>query len=158
MNRPTGVTLISVFFFVMCGLLVVGTIAAFVGGAFIGSLFGAALQQRGAGMTGAGFGAMVGAILGVFFLIGAALNLICGIGLWKVKEWARILTIVLCGLGAALGVLGLFIGMIHFNIFMMMWRLLWLAIDVGIVWYLLQPEVKAAFARIQLPPQAYATR
>lgn len=152
MNRPAGVTLISILFFVATGLLLIAAIGSFVGGAFIGSMIGAAARQRGAGMTGAGMGAIVGAFIGIFFLVCSALNGVCGFGLWKLKEWARILTIVLCGIGVALGALGFFAGMLHFHLFVMMWRMVWLAIDLGIIWYLLQPEVKAAFAPV--PPMA----
>ena len=156
MNRPTGVTLIAAFFFVCAGLLVLAAIGFFIGGAFVGSLLGTAAQQRGGGMTGAGIGAMIGAVVGVFMLIGSIFNLACGVGLWKMKEWGRILTIVLCAIGLALGALGLIAGMLHLHILMMMWRMVWLAIDAGIIWYLVQPEVRAAFARAQMPPQAFA--
>ncbi len=158
MIRPTGVTLIAVLFFLgmaLCGLAAIGM---FVGGAFIGSIIGAAAQQRGAGAAGAGFGAMIGAIAGIFFLVIAALNGICGFGLWKMKEWARMLTIILAGIGAFFGVLGMMGGMMHFNVLLIFWRLIWLGIDVLIVWYLLQPQVKAAFAQPQGVPQVYPAR
>lgn len=159
MNRPAGVTLISILFFVVMGVMLIAAIGSFVGGAFIGSMIAAAARQRGAGMAGAGVGAMVGAFIGIFFLVVSALNGVCGFGLWKLKEWARILTIILCGIGVALSALGFLAGMLHFHLIVMMWRLVWLAIDLGIIWYLLQPEVRAAFAPV--PPmaqQAYPAR
>ena len=159
MNRPSGVTAIAILFFVFMVLLVLCAIGAFVGGAFVASIIASAAQQRGAGMAGAGVGAVIGGVIGVFLLIFAALNAICGFGLWKMKEWARILTIVLCGIGACFGALGMMAGMLHFNILLMFWRLAWLALDVIIVWYLLQPQVKAAFAQAQgMPPQMYPAR
>jgi len=158
MIRPTGVTLIAVLFFLGVAFCVVAGIVFFIGGAFVGSIIGAAVQQRGAGAAGAGFGALVGAVVGVFCLIGAVIDFICGFGLWKMKEWARILTIVLCGIGAAFGALGLMAGMLHFNIFLVFWRLVWLGVEVLIIWYLLQPDVRLAFQQAQAPPQAYAAR
>jgi hypothetical protein len=153
MIRPTGVTVIAVVFFAFAACFVLGAMMAFLGSAFIGTMIGSAAQARHAG---AGLGAMIGAVLGAGLLIGAVLYGICGFGLWTLKEWARILTIVLCGIGVVFGAIGLLGGMLHFHIFMVFWRLMWLAIDVGVIWYLIQPEVKAAFAGRQSPPQTYA--
>ena len=50
--------------------------------------------------------------------------------------------------------LGLFISMAHFNVITMFMTLVRIGISVLVIWYLSQPEVKAAFAA----PQAYAVR
>jgi hypothetical protein len=152
MNRPTGVTVLAILLFIGTGLLVLGAIATFLGGAFIGSMIGTSARQAGAGAAGAGIGAFIGAMVGVFFLIGAVLNAICGFGLWNLKEWGRMLTIVLTGIGMALGIMSFFISMLHFHIFGLFFIMIRLAIGGIIIWYLSQPQVKAAFAAPQLYP------
>jgi hypothetical protein len=110
-------------------------------------------QQGQAGSAGlASMMAGLGAALGIFFLIIAAVDVALAIGLLNLKEWARIVTIVLTGIGAALGLLGLLAGFIHFVLFASLFRLCVLAIQGLIIWYLLKPEVKAAFQA----PQARA--
>jgi hypothetical protein len=41
-----------------------------------------------------------------------------------------------------LGILGT---LAHFNIFALIWGAFWVAVDAFVIWYLLKPEVKAAF-------------
>jgi hypothetical protein len=155
MNRPTGVTVLAILLFIGSGLLVLFGIGSFLGGAFIGSMIGARVQEHGSGAAGAGVGAFIGAMVGVFFLIGAVLNGICGFGLWGLKEWGRMLTIVLTAIGVALGLLSFFISMLHFHIFGLFFIMVRLAIGGLIIWYLSQHEVKAAFAT---HPQLYPAR
>jgi hypothetical protein len=68
-----------------------------------------------------------------------------GFGLWKLKGWARIISIVLFGISAALNLLGMLGTLAHFNVFALMWGAFWIAVDAFVIWYLLKPEVKAAF-------------
>jgi hypothetical protein len=152
MNRPTGVTVLAILLFIGSGLLVLLGVGSFLGGAFIGSMVGARAQEHGAG---AGIGAFIGGLIGIFFLIGAALNAICGFGLWSLKEWGRMLTIVLTAIGVALGLLSFFLSMLHFHIFGIFFIMVRLAIGGLIIWYLSQPEVKAAFSA---HPQLYPAR
>ena len=44
-------------------------------------------------------------LIGIYFWMAAALNVVAGIGLWKMKNWGRILIIVLHSLGIAASVL-----------------------------------------------------
>lgn len=153
MNRPTGVTVLSILYFIFAGLLCIGAIMFFVGGAFIGAMIGSAATAHGAGAAGAGFGALIGGFVGFFLLIGAVLHILCGAGLWKLKEWGRMLTIVLCAIGGVLA----FFNIMHSPV-TMVFGTIRIGISVLIIWYLSQPHVKAAFAQVQLPPQAYAAR
>jgi len=154
MYRPTGVTVLSILSFIGAGLTGLGAIMFFVGGAFIGALIGSAAQGHGAGAAGAGFGALIGGFIGFFLLVAAVLYLLCGVGLWKLKEWGRMLTIVLSAIGVVLALLNF----MHFHMVVMFFAIFRIGIGVLIIWYLSQPHVKAAFAQSQLPPQAYATR
>lgn len=152
MNRPTGVTVLAILAFIGTALMVLVAIMAFLGGAFIGTIVGSAAHQAGAGAAGAGFGAVIGAAIGVGFLIGAALYAACGYGLWNLKEWGRMLTIILSAIGVVFGALSLLLSMAHFHIFAMFFTLVRVAIGVIIIWYLSQPQVKAAFATAVAQP------
>jgi hypothetical protein len=137
MERPTGVTILAVLGFISAGLLVLAALGVLVGGAIIANL--AARPQFGM-LAGIG-----GAILGVFFLVLAGFYLAGGIGLWKLQNWARILVIVLCVLGALFNGLGVLTALFHFHVLVVVWRAILVAINVWIAVYLFQPNVKQAF-------------
>jgi hypothetical protein len=137
MERPTGVTILAVLAFIGAGLLVFAALGAMLMG-------GVMLSRMGAGPIGV-LGGVGVAVAAVIFLVIAVLYVVMGVGLLKVQNWARILTIVLVGLGAlaqALGVLG---ALAHFHPFLFVWRAIFVAIDVWIIVYLLKPHVKQAF-------------
>ena len=129
---PTGVKIISVLYYI---------------GAVLCALFGL-LFMAGAGLAGAllksiPFLSVLGAgffvILGILFVGFGVLDFFVGRGLWKCKNWARIVAIIF----SALGILNGLASLIHFSIF----GLAMLAVQVLIVWYLaFSPEGKAAFA------------
>ena len=142
MQRPTGVTVIAVLDFIGAAFCVIGGLVVLFGGAMLASFFGAA-AANGTAAPGAGFIAGLGAVLGVIILAFAILFILVAIGLLKLKNWARITSIVLSALsllnslngfrgGMAGGIAGPVIG---------------LAINIWIIWYLLQPNVKAAFGQ-----------
>jgi hypothetical protein len=143
MGRPVGVTIIAVLWFVGAVLCVVGGIGMMVGGGFMATLIN---QQGGQGAgAGAGVFAGLGAAVGVIFLVFAAIGFLLGWGLLKLKNWARLVTIILMAISIAFGLLGLVGTLTHFNLFAFVWSVCWLAIYALIIWYLLKPEVKAAF-------------
>jgi len=138
MQRPVGVTILAVLAFVAAWGLVLMALLSLLGGALVSSL-----GARGVGMM-AGLGA---AVIAVFFLILAAVEVVVGIGLWKLRNWARIVTIVLCGLsflGAVLSILNPFHIHVFFFLFLLR-RLIYAAIYAWILWYLFQPNVKQSF-------------
>jgi hypothetical protein len=143
MGRPTGVTVIAILGFLLAGLCILGGLGMMLGGGFIASIIN---QQGGQGSAGAaGVFAGIGAAVGIFCLIVAAIDIVLALGLLKLKEWARIVTIVLTAIFGALGLLGLLGSFIHFNLFATIIRICVLAIQAFIIVYLLKPEVKAAF-------------
>jgi hypothetical protein len=138
MQRPTGVTILAVLAFIAAGILVLMALLSLLGGALVSSL----------GATGRGMMAGVGAaVIAAFFLILAVVELVVGIGLWKLQNWARVLTIVLCGLSFLGAVLSIFNPFhVHlFFLFFAMRRLIFAAIYAWILWYLFQPNVKQSF-------------
>ncbi len=144
MNRPTGVTVIAILDFIAAGFEVLCAIGMFVGGAFIGGILASMAGRTGG--TGAGVGAVIGAALGVVFLVFASISGLVGFGLWSLKEWGRILQIIFSAIGALFQVLGLLGSMVHFRVGSMLWNLIWLAFHAWVIFYLVQPEVKTAFA------------
>jgi hypothetical protein len=140
MGRPTGVTILAILNFIGAAVCLLIGIAMILGGGFI-----ATMLSQGQGAGGAGILGALGAAAGVVTIIFAGLGALVGFGLWKLKGWARIITIVFAGIGAVVQLFGLLGSLAHFNAFALMFGLFWLAIDALIIWYLLKPEVKAAF-------------
>jgi len=149
MVRPVGVTILAILNFIGTAFCLLGGIGMILGGGFIATM----LSQQGQGSAGAaGVLAGLGAAAGVFIIITGGVSALVGFGLWKLKGWARIVSIVLYGISGAFQLLGLLGSLAHFNLFAVVWSLFWIAIDALIIWYLLKPEVKAAFQA----PQARA--
>ena len=139
MQRPTGVTILAVLAFIGAGLLVAAALFSLLGGMLV-STMGASRM----GML-AGVGA---AVIAIFLLIAAAVDIVVGVGLWKLKNWARIITIVLIGIGLLGSVLSIVSPFGHMHVFFFVFlirRLILAAIYAWILWYLFQPNVKQAF-------------
>jgi hypothetical protein len=148
MARPTGVTVIAVLFFLGAAFCLLGGIVMIAGGGFMATLIN---QQGGQGSSGAaGLFAGLGVVMGVVFLIGAAIEILLGIGLIKLKGWARMATIILTAAFAVLYLFGLLSSLAHFVLLNFVVTLAILAIQCLIIWYLLTPEVKAAFQAPQI--------
>lgn len=142
MGRPVGVTILAVLYFLGAVFCLLGGIGMMMGGGIMATL----LNQQGQSSGGAaGLMAGLGAAFGVVILIFAALDALLGWGLWKLKNWARIITIVLMVISIGLQLLGLVGILAHFNLFSLILTVVFVAIYAWIVWYLLQPNVKAAF-------------
>jgi hypothetical protein len=141
MERPTGVTVLAVLSFVGAALSVLGACALF--------LLGAAGMAAAAGGRGIGGGmfAALGAFAGVAFLILAAIYVANGVGLWKLRGWGRLLTIVLLVIGVIFGILGLVRSLAPVHIGLIIWQLIWLAIYVWVLTYMFKPHVKQAFGQ-----------
>lgn len=137
MPRPTGVTIIAVLAFLGAALLVVVALFSLAGGILAPTL---AASRMGA-LAGVG-----AAVLAIFLLICAAVDIVVGVGLWKLKNWARIITIVLTGIGLLGSVLSIISPFGHVFLFVfLIRRLILAAIYAWILWYLFQPNVKQAF-------------
>jgi len=143
MNRPAGVTVIAVLEFLVAALCILLGLGAMLGGGFLATF----MSQSGAQGNAAGAGIMgaIGAGVGIVFLIFAALYVLVGWGMLGLKGWARIVTLVLAGLGILGSLLGLATTFLHFNVLALFWIAIRLAIAGWIMWYLLQPNVSAAF-------------
>ena len=142
MVRPVGVTILAILNFIGAAFCLLGGIGMILGGGFIATM----LSQQSQGSAGAaGVLAGLGAAAGVFIIIMGGVSALLGFGLWKLKEWARIVSIVLYGISGAFQLLALLGSLAHFNVFAFVWSIFWVAVDAFVIWYLLKPEVKAAF-------------
>jgi hypothetical protein len=142
MERPTGVTILAVLGFIGAGMLVLAAILMFIGGAILSNMASYPMFAM--------LGGIGGAIVGVVFLGFAALYVVTALGLLKLQNWARVLVIVLLGIGVCFYALGLLGALIHFRIFLLIWRAIFAAIDIWIILYLLKPQVKQAFGATSL--------
>jgi hypothetical protein len=138
MERPTGVTILAVLYFIgtaflgICGLLFI------VGGTMLSGL-----AQSGG--PGSALFAAGGAVIGSVFLVLALLELALGIGFIKLQNWARVVAIVLTGIAVLFGILGMFSLLAHVMVAALVTRVITLAIQIWILVYLFKPHVKQAF-------------
>ena len=133
MQRPGGVVVIAVLYWLSAfTLLVMGVIMA-VGFTAFGSVATGMMSMF------AGFGVIGGIVLLGF---GAVLGFL-GYSLFQLNEWARVTTIVLVALGFIAAVFAFF----SFGGGARISSLFRMAIDAVIIWYLMQPQVNGAFRR-----------
>lgn len=140
--RPTGIVLIAIYHFLTATFLVCVAIGLAIGGSVLGAMFAA-----GKSIPLGGMGFLVGVVGAAFMLGFAVVAALAGYGVWTLREWGRILCIVLAGITVLFSLPGLlFIGL-HFGFFLGGYRLIKLAINIAIIWYLLQPQISALFRR-----------
>jgi uncharacterized membrane protein (DUF2068 family) len=72
---------------------------------------------------------------------------VAGFGMWTLREWGRILSIVLAVMTLLFSVPGLLLMGAHLHLFFGTYRLFRIAISILIIWYLVQPQIKAVFQR-----------
>ncbi len=147
MNRPVGVTLIGVLDFLGMAFQIAGGLVCLVGmsfaGAFISKLAADNPQLANANITA--IMASVGVVFAIIAFAFAVVSALIGWGMLKLKNWARIISIIYSSIGVLLFGLGVLGSLLHFRPVGLLWDGLWFAINGLIIWYLLQPNVKAAF-------------
>jgi len=138
MERPTGVTILAALYFIGAAFLALCGILFIVGGSMLSGL-------AHSGGPGSALFAMGGAVVGGIFLVLAVLDLAIGIGFIKLQNWARVVAIILIGIGVLFGLLSMASMLAHFMMFVLVVRLIILAIEIWILVYLFKPHVKQAF-------------
>jgi hypothetical protein len=141
MDRPTGVTILAVLEFLFAGLCILIGLLLMVGF----GLLGGAVGQAGEDGSGMALLMGLGAVAGVVFLVVALIPLIIGIGLWKLKNWARILVIVFSILGVLSNLAGAVIPLTTGEPVSAVSSIIGLGVNGLIIWYMFQPHVKEAF-------------
>ena len=143
--RPTGITLIAVYHFLAAAFLVLVAIARGVGGSVLSAMFAA-----GNSIPFGSMGFFVGVVGAAFSLVFALIAALAGYGIWTFREWGRILCIALAGLSVLFSLPGL---LLHFGFFLGGYRLLKLAIQILIIWYLVKPQIQALFRATPRAPR-----
>ena len=147
--RPTGVVLIALYHTLSALFLLMVAVALAVGGTVLGAMLAAGHS----GLFG-GLGMAVGVLGAVFFFAYALVAAIAAYGIWALREWGRIMSIVLAVISLLFSLPGLLMMGAHLNLFFGGYRLVRIAISGLIVWYLVQPHVKAMFRRAAPPAPA----
>ena len=140
MERPAGVTIIAVLGLILAGVLALWGVMICLGGTMLSHM-----AYTRWGMV-AGMGAVtVGAVL----LGLAAAYAVASIGLLQLQNWARVLAILLTCVPLLFALLGLGDAAMHLRMMfffgMFVRRVVVIAIDVWILVYLFQPQVRKAF-------------
>ncbi len=132
--RPVGVSIIAAL------VWFVGALWALAGFSVIGftHLGGHLLASMSEGEMLGRLASGLGGMLGVGLLLIAVFYLTVGFGLWSLKNWARVLTLIFV-------VMGLLFGLRSMIEFHHVFRLLRTAVDAAILIYLLMPEVRKVF-------------
>ena len=130
--------------------MVLGALVLIVGGSLaggaLGSMMGGSQSTSGTGAAGGvAVGLFLGAVGGVIMLILAAAHGVLAWGMLKLKEWARMVSIVLAVLGLVLAIPSLLFGVMRASPVALVLTLVRVAIAGWILWYLVQPHVKGAF-------------
>ncbi len=149
--RPAGVVLIALFHFLSALFLVVFAISLIIGGSVLGAITGGAMTGS---VDGLSIGILVGVLGGLFFGALALIAAVAGYGVWTLREWGRILSIVLAVIGLLFSFPGLLMLGLHMNLFLGTYRLFRIAIGILIIWYLMQPQIKVLFQPTTQTPVA----
>ena len=136
-ERPSGVTILAVIYILLGLLSLVWSLLVFGVGAVTG-LTGAIVGAE--NMTSFGSANFWGGIIGV---AGATLDFIIAYGLLNLRPWGWMLALIGLAITVITGVLGLMSG----GFFAICCGILGLLVPAGILFYLLQPEVRKAFGR-----------
>ncbi len=140
MERPTGVTVIAILGLLLAGVLALWGVLICLGATMLSNM-----AYTHWGMV-AGMGAMTVGVV-VFGL--AAAYAVTSIGLLKLRNWARVLAILLTCVPLLFALLGLGDAAMHLRVMfffgMFVRRLVVIASDVWILFYLFQPRVRKAF-------------
>ncbi len=98
---PTLVKVLAVLDYIGSGFTILAGFVFLFGGAFFSSIISSLLPGF------EGFVSIGVIVLGVFFIAFGVLGIFVGRGLWRGKNWARILTIILSAIGIALSLISL---------------------------------------------------
>lgn len=142
--RPTGVVLIAVYHFLTAIFLLYPAVMVGAFGTVLGSLIVNNTHDSQLG----GIGVAVGAFFAIFVLFCAAVAAVSGYGVWVMREWGRILSIVVEAISLVFALPGILLGQ-HVRIFFVFgtFGLIRIVIAGAIIWYLVQPQIAALFRR-----------
>lgn len=142
MDRPFGVTVVAILCFVGAGIGMLGALWVFL------------TAKHSTGRAGSVIAVV--AITGLYTLAVAALSVVTGVGLLKLRNWARRLTVAFSWLSVAGLLLGVGGSLLRGQIFRLMVDLIFLALFTWVIWYMFRPYVARAFGTKQEVPRITA--
>ncbi len=140
-GRPVGALVVAILYFILGGMGIFGGIGTLMGAMLVGAAMSSAASQAGATVAPSGIAAIGGIIFLLsllLFAIGIA-RIAIGIGILKMKEWARAAAIFVEGLSSLRNILAIFSGEWFFS-------LIGIGISVAISIYLLRDDVRRNFS------------
>jgi len=141
MARPVGVTIISVISFLAAVFAVLtGARFLFAGNGLMTTIF----RERAFNAEAASGWPELGAGLILLTIIFGTLYALAGWGLWRLKNWGRILIFVLIAIASSFELLRWYLTL-HFKISNFVATAVSLTSYLVVVLYLVKPDVKAAF-------------
>lgn len=147
--RPTGIVLIAFYNLLAALFLVYAAISLATTGV------SSAILPPGHSIPSGTAGDVAGVLGAGVFLVFAIIAVLASYGIWSFREWARMLCIVLSGIPILFFLPGLFFDFSFYEggYRKIGYRLIRLAINILIIWYLGQPQVKARFHKAPSTPQ-----
>jgi len=123
----------------------VGLVIAFLAVVLLAGSAGLVHSKGTTGIFANGFVGGVGIFLAGALLPVALVVVILGVGLWRMRQWARIVALGLIALNVALCMSVLLHSWNHFGEKSFFLALIFIVSGLGMIWYLSRAEVKAAF-------------
>jgi uncharacterized membrane protein (DUF2068 family) len=141
-SRPTGITVLAVLGFISAAFYLAMTVIALIKPDAVASLLLSMSGGNGIGLTPAQslFG-----ILAAYFLISGLITAALSWGLWTLKNWARIVCIVLIGISIFGGAFGIAFAFMHSSVVGTVFGIARLIVAILIIIYLNSPRVRSAF-------------
>jgi len=137
-RTPIGVEILAALMALAGILFVIAGLAFFISAP---SEVGNGVQPGGIPMAWVG----VAAAAGVIFLTFGALHGVLAIGLIRLRNAARVLSILLLAISATGACLGSVATLVRFSRTALAWNIAVAVADAGALWYLLRPQVKEVF-------------
>ena len=137
MERPTGVTVLAVLNFIGAACGICAGLLFLLLGASVATF----APPGGFREILAGLGAVVGAVS----LVMAGIAVLIGVGLLRLRNWARMVTMALAAVSLLFAAGGLLLSMLAFEPLSLTLQGAFAALYAWIAWYLFQPHVKRAF-------------
>jgi hypothetical protein len=142
MERPVGVTILAVLYFIGAACSAIAGILIIVGGSALSGALGSSSSPAAVGGT---LLAMGGAVVAVICLVLAALYFVLGYGFIKLQNWVRILAIICTGIFILVELFGLVSIAAHMGMFQVVFQIVTLAVAIWVLVYLFKSNVKQAF-------------
>lgn len=143
-KRPWGVSLMSVLYFVSAGSYIVLMVLAISARDTLRTVLNG-LSPQGSGPAPVLL--KLEPILWIYFAIMAVVVALVGYGMWTVRGWARVVTIVITAVSLVYGVVSLVHLASHISLSTLLLGLLRVGLCLLVLWYMWRPNVREAFRR-----------